>query len=114
MNRMAYSMSLSSAIFALALVGCGGLGGDEAFSNEQSACEALAGTRNLTITSAYLVAATETTPQYCYVKGIISPAIVYHVQLPLPENWVRPCRSPAGENPASPWGRESYCRVLLG
>ncbi|MCZ6624333.1 MAG: hypothetical protein O7B35_08910 [Deltaproteobacteria bacterium] len=51
------------------------------------ACEALMGTRNLTITSARLLAATETTPQYCYVKGILSPAIVYHVQPPLPQDW---------------------------
>jgi feruloyl esterase len=26
-------------------------------------------------------------PDYCYVRGLITPGIHYHVQLPLPENW---------------------------
>ena len=56
-------------------------------SEQQLACEALAQTPNLTMTAAPWVEATETTPQYCYIKGIISPAIVYPIQLPLPENW---------------------------
>ncbi len=52
---------------------------------QQLACEALAQTPNLTMTVAPWVEATETTPQYCYMNGIISPAIVYPMQLPLPE-----------------------------
>ena len=86
MNQMLYSIALSG-ISVLVLLGCGGLSGDEAVSDEQLACEALVGTLNLTLTSAQLVAATDSTPQYCYVKGIISPGIVFHVQLPLPGNW---------------------------
>ena len=86
MNQILYSMALSW-ISVLVLLGCGGLRGDEAVSDEQLACEALVGTLNLTLDSAQLVEATDSTPQYCYVKGIISPGIVYHVQLPLPENW---------------------------
>ena len=86
MNQILYSIALSG-ISVLVLLGCGGLRGDEAVSDEQLACEALVGTLNLTLASAQLVEATDSTPQYCYVKGIISPGIVYHVQLPLPENW---------------------------
>jgi len=56
-------------------------------SQDEAACKALLGTRNLTLRVARLVEATETTPRYCYVKGLISPAIVYHVQLPLPQDW---------------------------
>ncbi len=60
------------------------------FADEESdrhACEALTRTTNLTITSAEIVPATDTTPSYCYAKGLISPGISYHVQLPLPANW---------------------------
>ena len=56
-------------------------------SEKEQACRALANVRNLTILSAKLVEAKGATPQYCYVRGLISPAIHYHVQLPLPENW---------------------------
>ncbi|MDA2932914.1 tannase/feruloyl esterase family alpha/beta hydrolase [Acidobacteria bacterium AH-259-D05] len=56
-------------------------------SSAQAACEALTQVRNLTLTYAKLVEATDSVPQYCYVRGIISPAIHYHAQLPLPENW---------------------------
>ena len=42
---------------------------------------------NLTITLARIMESTDLTPRYCYVKGIISPAISYHVQLPLPKDW---------------------------
>ena len=86
MNQILYSIALSG-ISLLVFLGCGGLRGDEAVSDEQLACEALVGTLNLTLASAQLVEATDSTPQYCYVKGRISPAISYHVQLPLPENW---------------------------
>ena len=87
MNRRVYSASLLCSISVLVTFGCSGLGGDEVLSEAQAACQALTGTRNLNITSARLVEATDSTPQYCYVKGVISPAIVYHVQMPLPENW---------------------------
>ena len=87
MSRIFYLTGSMCTVSVLILWGCGGLRGDQALSEAQIACEALMGTGNLTITSARLLAATETTPQYCYVKGIISPAIVYHVQLPLPEDW---------------------------
>ncbi|MGH9784558.1 MAG: tannase/feruloyl esterase family alpha/beta hydrolase, partial [Terriglobia bacterium] len=55
--------------------------------DQERACQALVDTPNLTITSARLREAAGSTPAYCYVKGTISPAIQYHVQLPLPENW---------------------------
>ncbi|MBT8146069.1 MAG: tannase/feruloyl esterase family alpha/beta hydrolase, partial [Gammaproteobacteria bacterium] len=43
-------------------------------------------TRNLTLTSARIRSTADGTP-HCYVRGIIYPAIHYHAQLPLPENW---------------------------
>lgn len=87
MKRTLYGGASICVISMWALAGCGGLKGDEASSAEQLACEALTGTPNLTLTSARLVEAADSTPQYCYVKGIVSPAISYHLQLPLPENW---------------------------
>jgi feruloyl esterase len=50
------------------------------------ACQALLETRNLTLTSARL-RTTRDGESHCYVRGIIYPAIHYHVQLPLPHNW---------------------------
>ena len=63
------------------------LAGDEVSLKQEAACLALRDIRNLTIVSAKLVEATESTPQYCYVKGIIRATISYHVQLPLPDDW---------------------------
>ncbi len=87
MTRISSLVSPLCVFSILVLWGCSGLREDETVSEQQLACEALAQTPNLTITVARLVEATETTPQYCYMKGVISPAIVYHMQLPLPENW---------------------------
>jgi len=56
-------------------------------SETDKACLALAGARNLTILSARLMNAAGAASQYCYVRGLIAPAIHYHVQFPLPENW---------------------------
>ncbi|MBI2821254.1 MAG: tannase/feruloyl esterase family alpha/beta hydrolase, partial [Acidobacteria bacterium] len=60
---------------------------DRPLSEDEVACRALTRIPNLTILSAEVVAATDSTPAYCYVRGLISPAIHYHVQLPLPSNW---------------------------
>ena len=89
MRPIQHSITMTSLFTGsvLLLIGCGGVLEDEALSEEEVACTALTGIPNLTLTSAELVPATDTIPQYCYVKGLISPAIVYHVQLPLPENW---------------------------
>ena len=87
MDRLRYTaMTLVTALFlagsgeALALPQAGG---DR--SEKQRACSALTGIRNLTIISASLVNARGTTPEYCYVRGLITPAIHFHLQLPLPE-----------------------------
>ncbi len=70
-------------------------------ANGDAACVALADIPNLTITSAATrplepvasgssrtsAGATSAAQRYCYVKGLISPAIQYHVQLPLPASW---------------------------
>ncbi len=87
MNRLRYLITLLFAASALTLAACSGAMGDEAYSEEELACLELTKINNLTITSAELIAATDSTPQHCYIKGIIQPAIVYHVQLPLPGNW---------------------------
>ena len=54
---------------------------------QAQACEALEEIRNLTITSASIRANSRSSDSYCYVRGIISPAIHFHAQLPLPRNW---------------------------
>lgn len=54
---------------------------------QQLACEALQGIRNLTISSAAIRENSQSDTPYCYVRGIISPAIHFHAQLPLPGNW---------------------------
>ncbi len=87
MKRLVFSMIGLYLASALVLIGCSGVWGDQVQSEAELACLALIGVRNLTITSAELIDATDSTPQYCYVKGVILPAIKYHVQLPLPENW---------------------------
>ena len=57
-----------------------------ASSAERASCEALLHLRNLTITHAGLAEATGGTP-YCYIKGVLPPAIHFHVQLPLLRDW---------------------------
>src|SRR3990167_3715606 len=91
MEKHRYSTMVFLAALSL-LVGAGSSelaaqnAGPEVSAKEQ-ACLALASLPNLTTLSAKLVEATATTPQYCYVRGLITPAIHYHAQLPLPENW---------------------------
>ena len=53
---------------------------------QRTECEALLQTRNLTITYAGVATTTDRTT-YCYVKGILPPAIQFHAQLPLPDAW---------------------------
>lgn len=50
-------------------------------------CAALLDLTDLTITSASLRNNDQSDSPYCYVRGIIAPAIHFHAQLPLPENW---------------------------
>ncbi len=50
-------------------------------------CAALRTVADLTITFAELRENTEADQPYCYVRGIIAPAIHFHAQLPLPANW---------------------------
>ncbi|MDP6535845.1 MAG: tannase/feruloyl esterase family alpha/beta hydrolase [Gammaproteobacteria bacterium] len=54
---------------------------------QAEACQALEQVRNLTITSAAIRDNSQANNPYCYVRGIISPAIHFHAQLPLPANW---------------------------
>ncbi|MEE8348221.1 MAG: tannase/feruloyl esterase family alpha/beta hydrolase [Acidobacteriota bacterium] len=55
--------------------------------SDETGCQALAGIRNLTLIQTVLRPEKDGIPSYCYARGIISPAIHYHVQLPLLENW---------------------------
>ncbi len=52
---------------------------------DRAGCEALLHVRNLTLTYSGLAEAGGV--PYCYVKGILPPAIHFHVQLPLPRDW---------------------------
>ncbi len=52
-----------------------------------AACENLMDLRNLTITRAGMEQNSADGSSYCYVRGIISQAIHFHAQLPLPQNW---------------------------
>ena len=88
MNLLRHFM-ISLAVLSLLLVGRDGFAQSAAPSHPERAraCSALTAVRNLTILSANLVPAKGSTPEYCYVRGLIQPAIHFHVQLPLPENW---------------------------
>jgi len=59
----------------------------QATANQIQACESLRQLRNLTITEAGVRDNDQSDSAYCYVRGIISPAIHFHAQLPLPENF---------------------------
>ena len=87
MNRISAMIRRLVVIWACLFCAGSGLMVAQTLSEDEAACKALLETRNLTLRLARVVEATETTPRYCYVKGLISPAIVYHVQLPLPRNW---------------------------
>jgi len=54
--------------------------------DDRAACAALTQLPNLTITSASIREADGGLP-YCYVRGVIAPAIGFHVQLPLEASW---------------------------
>ena len=89
MGRLRYSTMVSLVVLLL-LAGSNVLAaqtGNLNSSEREKACQALANIRNLTVLSANLVAAKGATPEYCYVRGLIAPAIHFHVQLPLPANW---------------------------
>ena len=56
-------------------------------ASERDGCEALLLTRNLTLTYAGVQTTGDGTA-YCYVKGILPPAIGFHVQMPFPDDWI--------------------------
>lgn len=64
----------------------GGLHAQSASPEERAECASLADIRNLTITSARVRESSDGVT-YCYVRGILPPAIGFHVQLPLKEHW---------------------------
>jgi Tannase and feruloyl esterase len=77
-------------MFCLAgtLLGLPNIGSAQPATLQQTqACEALQQIRNLTITEATVRENELSDSDYCYVRGIISPAIHFHAQLPLIGNW---------------------------
>ncbi len=56
-------------------------------TSETTRCEALQELRNMTILAANIRTNPADGASYCYVRGIISPAIHFHVQLLLQQSW---------------------------
>ena len=81
LRRSMFAVGLSLTLATVAQLG------SIAQTSPAAACEALLDLRNLTLTSARLVDSNTTGVTYCYVKGILSPAIGFHTQLPLPDQW---------------------------
>lgn len=81
-----HTLALLGLVLLFAVTASAQRNRSQARSAEQ-ACENLVNHPALTILSAQVRAASGSAPRYCYVRGLISPAIHYHVQLPLPENW---------------------------
>lgn len=87
MRRIVSAIALSLCGAWVSTFGAGAfqasaLGSVEEITN----CEDLLQQRNLTITYAGL-AETSKGKSYCYVKGLLLPAVHFHVQLPLPGDW---------------------------
>jgi len=80
--------TLFSLLFAAALAGAAShpAGAQVPTAEERAACAALTQVRSLTITWA-AIREGEGGSAYCYARGVISPAIGFHVQIPLREHW---------------------------
>ena len=88
MNRTQRSAQLFCICILLLPAAAGAVAAaDVASSKDDAACRALVKLPDLDITSAELAPAAGATPQYCYVRGMISGRIRFHVQLPLPGAW---------------------------
>jgi len=79
-------LALIPAFISLLILFSGSANAQSVASQQAETCAALLESRNLTLTSARIRTTADGTP-HCYVRGIIYPAIHYHVQLPLPGNW---------------------------
>ena len=87
MRRIVSAIALSLcgawvSTFGAGAVQASALGSVDEITN----CEDLLQQRNLTITYAGL-AETSNGKSYCYVKGLLLPAVHFHVQLPFPSDW---------------------------
>ncbi|MDH3207888.1 MAG: tannase/feruloyl esterase family alpha/beta hydrolase, partial [Gemmatimonadota bacterium] len=80
-------LNVVSVAAVLAAVLPGGLRAQTVSPQERAECAALQGMTNLTIISAGIREDPEEGLVYCYVRGILSPAIGFHVQLPLRAAW---------------------------
>ena len=61
--------------------------------SDEASCRVLLDVRNVTITAAEIRRTAADATPYCYARGTISPAIRYHVQLPLQTDWNGPARA---------------------
>ncbi len=82
----AFSSLLSLGVASLASLAPASVQAQVTATDAQS-CDALRDMRNLTIIRAGIRENSSDGSSYCYVRGIISPAIHFHAQLPLPQNW---------------------------
>ena len=56
-------------------------------SAPDAACHSLLDMPDLTVVRAEIKKAAGSASEYCYVKGVVLPSTVFHVQLPLPDRW---------------------------
>jgi hypothetical protein len=90
-TRLASVASVASVAYALIAASLAGLAPVTAAAQvptpeERSQCAALSEVRSLTIVAA-AIREGEDGLTYCYARGIIAPAIGFHVQIPLREHW---------------------------
>ena len=86
---MRYATPLPILVCLFATPMSGAHAQDDAVVQDEAAarCERMADSRNLTIYTARWWPADERTSAHCYLRGLVSPGIHYHVQLPPPDAW---------------------------
>src|SRR5262245_9899428 len=87
MNVQRYLTKLLLALAVMSFAIATGSAAEAVDAADEAGCQALLHVNNLTIISADIRTLRNSTTPYCYVRGLIEPAIHYHVQLPLPKNW---------------------------
>jgi len=75
------------AVGAISVLIAGTASAQTVSPEERAACAALTGITNLTIISAGIREEPEQGLVYCYVRGVLPPAIGFHIQLPLRGDW---------------------------
>ncbi len=83
--RALRSLTVAALTATLVVPAPASVGAQVATAEDRASCEALVESRNLTILSAGIRTGEGVT--YCYARGVIGPAIGFHVQLPLRQHW---------------------------